>query len=156
VNSNRGPFPTVSFKDQIDANVLAPMSAVYSGEITADVLGAPLGAVRGPARVVDVFLSVEASGKDDTNTLSWTCDVLINSTTCITTAPIIAHVSGEASQQKTTKVTGDTGITQAVIDTDANSCTDGDVISYTLVLTRTASPTTEMRNGIMVVEFSPV
>jgi hypothetical protein len=64
-------------------------------------------------------------------------------------------VSGEASQQKTTIATGDTGITQAVMDTDNNSYNPGDVITVTLSLTRTASPTTEMLNPVIVLELEP-
>jgi hypothetical protein len=137
------------------ANVAAPMMYGYSGEITGSVNNQPLGAAVISGKISGISLSVEASGKDDTNTLSFDGDILINGTTCLTTKPVIAHVSGEASQQKTTMKTGDTGITQAVLDQAANSISQGDVISCTFNLTRTASPTTEMQTPCVVVEFEP-
>jgi hypothetical protein len=68
---------------------------------------------------------------------------------------MISHVSGEASQQKTTKVTGDTGITQGVVDPTANTFTAGDIFTYELYLQRTATPTTEIANPCIVVELEP-
>jgi len=65
-------------------------------------------------------------------------------------------VSGEASQQKTTKVAGDTGITQGVVSPSADDYSPGDVFTADLVLTRTNSPTTEMANVAIVVELEPV
>ena len=150
---NQGPFPSPAFLQQIAANVAAPMMYGYSGEITANA-NQTLGAAVASGKVSGVSLSVEASGKDDTNTLSFAGDVLINGVTCLTTNPVIAHVSGEASQQKTTAKTGDTGITQAVLDQDANTISQGDVISCTLALTRT-SPTTEVKAPCIMVEFEP-
>jgi len=151
----QGPFASVSFNRQVAANVITPLTVSVSGEITTNVAGSPIGAARTGGRISDVWISVAASGKDDTNTLSLTTDVLINGTTCLSTAPVIAHVSGEASQQKTTKVTGDTGVTQAVMNASANTVAPGDVITYDLTLTRTASPTTEMSHPVVVVEFEP-
>ncbi len=147
--------PTPAFNKVVAANVLPPLQATYSGEITGTTLGLPLGAVRTGGKISDVWLSVLGSGKDDTNTLSITTDVYINGTTCLSTAPVIAHVSGEAATTKTTKVTGDTGVTQSVMDCDANTCSPGDVLTYDFTLTRTASPTTEMNNVVLVVEFEP-
>lgn len=152
---NQGPFPSPAFLKQMAANVAAPMMYGYSGEMTGSINNQPLGAAVTAGKVSGVSLSCEASGKDDTNTLSFAGDVLVNGVTCLTTSPVIAHVSGEASQQKTTMKTGDTGITQAVVDQDANSVSQGDVISCTLALTRTASPTTEMKTPCIVVEFEP-
>ena len=154
VERNRGPFPSPLFNKQI-ANAVVPMMHSYSGELTSNVRNQPMGAVVTSGKVSGVFMSVEESGKDDSNTLKFTGDVFINGTSCLDTNPVIAHVSGEASQQKTTVKTGDTGITQAVIDGDNNSFSPGDVISYDFELTRTATPTTELLNPSMVVEFEP-
>jgi len=149
------PFPNIGLEPLIDHRNQPPMQYPYSGELTANLGDTPLGAVRRSGRIKEVFLSVGASGKDDSSSLQVEGDVLINGVTCLTTNPIIAHVSGEASQQKTTKITGDTGITQAVISS-ANTVTAGDVITCSLTLTRTASPTTEISSPIVVVEFEPV
>ena len=147
--------PAPAFNQYLAANVLAPMSVGLSGEITGNIATAPLGAVRTGCKISDVWLSVNASGKDDAQTLSLTGNVYINGATCLTTPPVIAHVSGEASMQKTTKITGDTGITQKVLNTSANTCAPGDILTYSFTLTRTASPTTEMNNAVLVVEFLP-
>lgn len=148
-----GPFPSVAFNEQVAANALVPAVAVFSGELKADLYGT-LGSPRVGGRVSDVWLSIGASGKDDSNTLSVEGDVLINGTTCLSTKPKIAHVSGEASQQKTTKVTGDTGITQRALAT-ASTFSAGDVLTYVFDITRTATPTTEMDNAVLTVEFEP-
>ncbi len=155
VDTHKGMRPQPDFEFQMAANVMAPFMLLISGEFKTAINNAVVGAARKGAIVANVWLSVEESGKDDTNDLSFTGDVYINGTTCLTTAPIIAHVSGEASQQKTTKVTGDTGITQVTINTDANTLTDGDILTVDLVPTRTATPTTEMRNAVLVVELQP-
>jgi len=131
------------------------MVALFSGQITASKPGVLIGATKGHGKVVDVFLAIKGSGKDDSNTLSLTADVMINGTSCLTTAPVIAHVSGEAATNKTTKETGDTGITQAVIDTDNDDYAAGDVLTCNWTLTRTASPTTEMNNAVLIVELQP-
>lgn len=151
----KGPLPSPGLMRQIAANAMVPLMDTYSGEITANVEAKPLGAAILGGRISEVFLSVEASGKDDSNTLSIEGDVFINGTTCFGTKPKIAHVSGEVSQQKTTAVTGDTGITQSVMDPDANSFSIGDVISYDFNMVRTASPTTEIQDPVIVVKLEP-
>lgn len=149
-----GPMITPDLPQMIAMSIEMPMVANLSGEITADSTGVPVGAPRFAGRVYDAYLSVEASGKDDSNDLSLAADVKINGTTCLTTQPTIAHVSGESSQQKTTRITGDTGITQAAVSS-SNSYNPGDNISVDWDLTRTASPTTEMANASLVIMLKP-
>ena len=151
-----GPYPSPAFKQQMAANNTAPIMATQSGEITVSTPGMPLGAANVGGRVSDVWFSVGASGKDDSATLSMTVAVKINGTSCLTTPTVIAHVSGEASTNKTTKISGDTGITQRVLDSDNNTVSAGDVVTYDMTLTRTASPTTEMNTVAIAVEFEPV
>ena len=155
MEQRRGPYPSIGARKQWAANNSVAMMATISGEFTASKPGMPLGAANVAGRISNVWLSVGASGKDDTNTLSLTADVKINGTSCITTAPIIAHVSGEASTNKTTKADDDTGVTQCVVDPDANDVSYGDVITYDMTITRTASPTTEMGTFAIAVEFEP-
>ena len=150
-----GPYPSPGFKKQVAANDPSPMLGIFSGEISATAPGRMLGAVNTSGKISDVWFSVGASGKDDSATLSMTVDVKINGTSCLTTTPIIAHVSGEASTNKTTKVSGDTGVTLRVLDSDNNDVSPGDVLTYDITLTRTASPTTEMNAVAVVVEFEP-
>jgi hypothetical protein len=156
MQSNKGPFPGAAFEALMDANVMSPMVGIYSGEIIRNIGETPIGAVRKGGVVVDVWMSVGASGNTATQVpLMISGEVLINGATCLSTVPVISHVSGESSQQKTTKVTGDTGITQAVVDTTANTVTDGDIITFKATLDRTASPTTEISNLCIVVELGP-
>jgi len=150
-----GPFASVHELKRMDANVMPPMQSSFSGEITTDSDNGVMGAVNAGGRVSNVWMSVAASGKDDTNPLSIAVDVRINGTTCLTTQPFISHVSGEASTQKTTIITGETGIRQAVINSSANTFAPGDIISRVFDLTRTATPTTEISNPVVVVELEP-
>jgi hypothetical protein len=149
------PFPGPAFSKQVEFALSQTFGMSFSGEFKADVDNKPIGAVKTAGKVANVFLSVEKSGKDDTNPLQVSGEVFINSVSCLTTKPSIAHVSGEASQQKTTIVTGDTGIAQAAMDTDNNSYVPGDVLTATLTLERTGSPTTEILNPVIVVELEP-
>lgn len=151
-----GPYPSPAFFKQIAGDGVFPLVAKYSGELTDNVKNAALGAAPRGCRIKNVWMSVEKTGKDDSNSLHVTGEVYINSTTCLTTRPSIGHISGESSQQKTTRVTGDTAITQAVVDPDANTLTDGDVITYDLDVTRIASPTSEIRNVVLVVDLEPI
>uniref|UniRef100_A0A6M3IEV9 Uncharacterized protein n=1 Tax=viral metagenome TaxID=1070528 RepID=A0A6M3IEV9_9ZZZZ len=151
-----GPYPSVAFFKHIGKDALVPLAVVFSGEMTVGVKSAPLGAAGRGCRVSDVWMSVGACGLDNSNSLQITGEVYINGTTCLSTRPSIGYVSGEASQQKTTKVSGDTAIAQAVVDMTANTLTDGDVISYDIDLVRTASPETEITNVILVVELEPI
>lgn len=155
MKGTKGPFPAVAFNEMIAANVMPPLVGTISGEVTASKNGVPLGAARFGGKVSDVWLSVGGSGRDDSNTLSIAANIKINGTTCLTTQPAIAGNNGSASEQKTTKVTGDTGVTQAVISASANSVTPGDVISCDWTVVRTASPTTEISNAMVFVEFEP-
>lgn len=149
------PYSSPHFSKQCEFAIGQSFGACVSGEFTANQMGTPIGAVKKAGTIANVFLSCIASGKDDSNTLSFTCDIFINGVSCLTTPPVIAHVSGEASTSKTTKITGDTGITQAVMNQSANSLSPGDVVTYDLVLTRTASPTTEINTPCVVVELEP-
>ncbi|RLI36474.1 hypothetical protein DRO66_05565 [Candidatus Bathyarchaeota archaeon] len=149
------PYSDPNFSKQVEFVLCQSLGACHSGEFTADDLNAPLGVPKKAGKIGNIFLSCEQSGKDDSATLSFTCDVRINAVSCLTTPPAIAHVSGEVSQQKTTVVAGDTGITQAVVNRAADTFNPGDIITYDLVITRTSSPTTEIRTPCIVVELEP-
>lgn len=148
-----GPYPFPDFPEKVADVSMPPLQASVSGEITASAEKSFVARYDG--QVSDVWLSVLQSGKDDSNSLSIEADVLVNGTTCLTTKPKIAHVSGEASQQKTSLAeAADTGITASSINT-SNSFSAGDVITLKFELTRTASPTTEVNNPVIVVEMAP-
>ncbi|RJR46021.1 MAG: hypothetical protein C4576_11370 [Desulfobacteraceae bacterium] len=150
-----GPFPNPGFAKQVNEVMETSLVGLISGEIGADYLGVPLGAAKGEGKVVDVWLSLGDSGRDDGDALSVELDVKINGTSCLTTKPEISGEAGAASTNKTTKEDDDTGVTQAVIDTSNNEYVAGDVFTYDLTLTRTATPTTEMANAVIVVELEP-
>jgi len=151
------PRPSVAFPQQVNEVALSPMVAVPSGELRVTQLETPIGSPIIAGRIKDVWMSIGASGNTaDSYPLQVSGEVFINGVSALSTKMSINHISGEASQQKTTKVTGDTGITQAVIDQDANSVVPGDVITYTLTVDRTATPTIEMSNLVVVVELEPL
>ena len=153
---NVGPFTQPGWRKRLAVNTLPPFQSTYSGEIVVDVNDFALGAARYAGEVTGIWMSVQASGKDDTNDLYVEGEVYINGTTCLTTKPKIAHVSGETSQAKTTIGGSDAGTVEAVIDTTANTFAPGDVLSADFLLERTASPTTEMKNPVIVVELEPI
>lgn len=152
----RAQLPSPAFPKQVAAIDMGIDHAVGSGEITASQMGLPLGLARYAGKILGVGLSVLASGKDDSNDLSIEADVLINGTSALTTKAKVAHVSGEASSQKTTLETTDTGVTQAVVNAAAAEFAVGDVIQLNFELTRTASPTTEISNPVAIIEVEPL
>ncbi len=152
----RGPYPGVGFTKQVQDVNLGPLYDTLSGEITASLTGRLLGVARTSGMIRGVHLSCLASGKDDDYALSFSAAVKINEVAALATQPIIAHVSGEASQAKTTySEAADTGITEMELNYAANEFSPGDIISWDFELTRTASPTTEMANIGIVVELEP-
>jgi hypothetical protein len=146
--------PEPFFKKRLAKFVMPPLQGLYSGELVASE-EMTIGAARFAGEVTGVWMSVRASGKDDLNELNVSGEVYISGTTCLTTTPMIAHISGEISQKKTTKVTGDTGIVQGVVDPTANTVEAGDVITAAFTVERTGSPTTEIDNPVIVVELEP-
>jgi len=126
-----------------------------SGQFTANIMGYPIASPKTSGKIAGIYLSVGGSGRDDSNPLSVEGDVFINGVSCLTTKPKIEGENGSAAAQKTTVITGDDGITQAVINEAANTYTPGDVITGDLALVRTSSPTTEINTPIMVVELEP-
>lgn len=150
-----GPLPSVALLRQLAAKMMPPLMDCYSGELTGTVYNRPLGVANMSGRVSDVFLSVERCGQDDDAALNLSGEVYINGTSCLTTRPSIGYVSGEASQHKTTRITGDTAIVQAMVDPDNNSVTAGDIISYDFLIDSQASPNVKLRNPCLVVIFEP-
>ncbi|RLI01788.1 hypothetical protein DRO30_03610 [Candidatus Bathyarchaeota archaeon] len=151
----QGPFPSPGFREQISANVLPPLIGFYSGEVTTSIGETPIGAVHSGGRISSVWMSVRSCGQDDSNTLKIEADVYLNGVSCLSTKPAISYVSGEAASQKTTVVTGDTGITQAVLDSTNIDVDPGDVLTFDLTLTRTATPAHEITHPCVVVEIQP-
>lgn len=154
----KGPFPAVAFNKLMAANVMPPLIYTVSGEITATQAGVPMGAMRISGRITDVWLSVRSVGQEDAanQALGLSGEVFINGVAALSTPAVVMFVSGEtAGTRKTTKETGDTGITQAVVNPSANEFSPGDTITCQLSLTRT-SPTHEITDPVIVVELEPI
>ena len=153
------PYPGgPGWKRHIAAEILQPLFDVVSGEITSKKAGVTLGAARTSGRVKDFWISVLHCGdKENDVPLQISGELFINGTSCITTRPSIEALSGETATHKTTKVSGDTGVTQAVINrtSDVDMFTAGDVFTYDLTINRT-SPDTEIRNIVVCVELEPI
>jgi len=152
----KGPWTQPGWRQRMAANILFPLMDCYSGEVKLAVENTALGCALTSGRVKSVWMSVQASGKDDDDALQISGEVFINGATCLSTLPAISHVSGEASQHKTTKVTGDTGIQQGVVDVTANTFTAGDIFTYEFYLERTTPSDAEIAGPCIVVELEPI
>lgn len=151
----KGPYPEAAYEKRLAQCVMPPLMDVISGELTTSRVDRPLGAARFPGRVTAVWMSVKGCGRDDSNALQISGEVFINGTTCMTTKPSICANNGSAAAQKTTVVTGDTGIAQGVVDQTANTFEAGDVFTCAYTIKRTATPTTEIKGVVLVVELEP-
>lgn len=152
----RGPLPGPDFARQIANEILPPFMDALSGEISADK-NLPLGIARYRGKIKSVNLGVRVSGKNDSDSPAIEADVKINGVSALSTKPKIAHVSGELSQQKTTyPEAADTGITDAVINQSANTFSAGDVLTWKVIYTGAASPTTKIADAFIIVEVEPL
>lgn len=151
----RLPFGDVSENRRMSANIMPPLQDSISGEIVAAQTGRPMGAAHMAGRVTDFYISARNAGRDDDNHISLSGELKINGTSCLTTQPSIGYTSGEAGQQKTTRITGDTGVTQAVINDSANSLSAGDVLTWDLLVQSQASPDEKITDVVAVVVFEP-
>ena len=155
MRANVGPFTQPGWRKRLAVNILNPLQGTYSGEIVTATNDLNLGAARFAGEVTDVWMSVEASGKDDSNELNVSGEVYINGTTCLSTTPKIAHISGESSHRKTTITWSGEGVVAGVVNASANTFAPGDVLSASFLVNRTASPTTEIKNPVIVVDLEP-
>lgn len=150
-----GPLPTKDFRRQVATEVMVPFVDSISGEISATTVR-NLGVANFAGKVKRTIIGVSTAGKDDSDQPTLTVDVRINGTTIFTTKPVLAAVSGEASQHKTTwGEAADTGITAEVINEAACSFNIGDVIDWTAIYSGAGGPTTKMANVSIVVEVEP-
>ena len=141
---------------RIDGLVMPPLIGLVSGELIADRSRAVMGAARTSGLVTDAWISMNGCGRDDSNPLSGEVDIKINGTSIFDTKPCIRSNHGEAAAHKTTKISGDTEITQGDISVTAREFAAGDVFTFDLDVTRSATPTTEMNNLVVVVELEPL
>lgn len=150
-----GPLPTKDFRRQVATEVMVPFADSISGEIAATTVR-NLGVANFAGKVKRTIIGVSTAGKDDSDQPTVTVDVRINGTSIYSTQPVIAAVSGEVAQHKTTwSEAADTGITDEVINEAANSFEIGDVFDWTAKYSGAGSPTTKMANVSIVVEVEP-
>lgn len=151
----RMPKPSVKFENHVSAWVQPPMTGCFSGELKASTGRIPLGLARFPGSVANCSLSAIV-GKDNAQALAVAVQFYINDVSVCSTPAAVAHVSGEAAQVKTTKglAASVTGKTIAVLGSDL-TVSEGDILSYALTLTRTATPTTEIKDVSVMVEIEP-
>ena len=152
-----GPLPTRDFRRQVANEVMVPFTDAVSGEFTSSGEVRTLGVANFAGKVTKTIVSVASSGKNDSSAPTLTVDVAINGTSIFTTKPVIAHVSGEVAQHKTTYTEADdTGITAEVINQSACSFSIGDLLTWTAKYSGAASPTTKIKSIGIVVEVEPV
>lgn len=147
-----GPRPNMAFAEQVQA-ARESLAGCISGEMTLTRWNVPLEPAPFDGYITDVWLAVKGSGKDNTNPLKIAANVKINGVTCLTTQPYITHVSGEAATNKTSIDAVAGSIVEAVIDRDACAIAKGDIITWDAIITRTATPTTEINTPCIVVEL---
>jgi exosome complex RNA-binding protein Csl4 len=158
IRGYKGPLPHPDFRQMLADESSGTFFAFHSGEFTVpkELI---LGVARLPGRIKAVHASVGASGKrDSTDVPKLTVAVYINTRAVCKTNPAIAHVSGEASQQKTTfEESADTGITNAVIGGYGTSgeFVPGDIIRAELQYSGNTSPTTKIKDIGVLVEVEP-
>jgi hypothetical protein len=124
-----------------------------SGDITATQTAKALlyvpAALAG--RIVSAVLAVGNTGTDASNALSIEADVLVNAVSIFSTKPAITKAAADGAN---TSAAG-TGITVGVIDTAADDVASGELVTVTLTLTRTASPSDEMADIYVTVGIAP-
>jgi len=116
------------------------LQAATSGDITASVTATFLGIALQAGTIPRAVLYVGNTGTDASNALNLELDVLINTVSIFTTKPKLDKTAADGAR---TNVAG-TGVTVGVVNAAANIVAAGDIITYTLTLVRTASPSDEM------------
>ena len=146
----------VSEAIQMSRDMVAPLQGFVSGEITTNKGGVIIGSSPVAGKITKVWFSLESGGVDAAQNLGVSADVKIAGTTCLTTDPAYLRTAGAGSRTAISTVSTGTGITQGVVNTGANTVAPGNLITCDLTVTRTATPTYEMKGFVMVVEFEPV
>jgi hypothetical protein len=152
-----GPRPSIGFNEQV-AQATGRLDPVFqgsvSGEISASRIVMPLGIAAGSGKIMEVHAGVFLTGKNDTQVPTGTFDVKINGTTCLSTNPVIAHVSGELSKRKST-LSVVAGVTAGVVDQTANDLSAGDLLTWEFTYAGSTSPTSKMVAPFVLVKTQP-
>lgn len=151
-----GPLPVPDFRRMVANEVMPPFVDIISGEVAANA-DRPLGIARFAGKIKNVNLSCADCGWDaDAQAPYFSADVRINGVSAMTTKPAIKGNDDESEQKTTYSDAGDAGITEAVIDTAANTFAQGDVLSWYLTYSGETSPDAKIKMPGIVVECDPV
>jgi hypothetical protein len=126
------------------------LQAATSGDIVASVTATFLGLALQAGVIAGAVLHVGNTGTDASNPLSLEMDTLINGVSSWTIKPAIAKTAADGAR---TNVAG-TGVTVGVLDPTKVALAIGDIITYSLTLTRTASPSDEMDSAHVEVQIA--
>lgn len=126
------------------------LQAATSGDIVASVAATYLGLALQAGIIPRAVLYVANTGTDASNALSLELDMLIGGVSIFTTKPKIDKTAADGAR---TNVAG-TGVTVGVVNAAANIVAVGDIITYTLTLVRTASPSDEMDTAKVEVQLA--
>ena len=122
-----------------------------SGDLTASVTSKLIGHARGAGVIDKAGFVLGNTGTDASNALSLTLDILINGTTIFSTKPVIAKAAADGADS----FAGGTGITVGVVDIAKNIVAANDLITMTLTLVRTATPSDELDTADVFVFVTP-
>jgi hypothetical protein len=145
------PWP--GFGDQVRECSPYFLNAAVSGEITATKRGIPLGMALVSGKVTAAVLALGDRGVDSSNPLKMELDIKKNGTSIFTTKPSI--MDDGTGGVATSRISGE-GIMPAVLDESRCVVAAGDVFTADLSMTRTASPTSEMKNPVIVLELRAI
>lgn len=148
---NRIPYPSVGFPKQVRAAMEEETLAIqtlaysYSGEVTSEEVGVPLGVVAKAGQLSDFVVAVQEGGRDDNDDLIASLDLKVNGASVLDSAITLTGLSGE-----------DAGaLVGATPSFSSTSVSRGDLITLDMSLTRT-TPDTEMNNLAAAVKIVPV
>lgn len=146
------PYPGMVSLKHVVTNTPTAVSAAYSGAITTNIPNIQVGAASVDGEISDVWFALGDCGVDASHALYIEADVYINGTTCLSTRP---RSYARAAGARVNTIASGQYIRIASISTSANKVVRGDQITCDVVLTRTASPTTEIQNFVVCVDIQP-
>ena len=151
-----GPLPSPDFRRMVADEVMPPIVDIISGEVAANA-DRPLGIARYAGKIKSVNLSCADCGWDaDAQAPYFSADVRINGASAMTTKPAIKGNDDESEQKTTFSEAGDTGVTEAVINTAANTFAIGDVLSWYLTYSGESSPDAKIKMPGIIIDFEPI
>jgi len=152
------PLSVTGLEDSAVTPVKMDATALYreragdrtTADLTASLTAAAIAVAHTAGTIPRAGFRLANTGTDASNPLSAELDVLINGVSIFTTKPVIAKAAADGAHS----FTAGTGVTVGVVNAAANIIAAGDVITYTLTMTRTATPGDEMDGLLVDVELA--